>query len=143
MNVKAMLLGGSLLLAASATAAEAGPVDGVFRGKYLCPQGSTQGVTGITLSIVSNSANKLTAVFNFYAPPENPRVATGTFDLTGTYTPATRRVVLKPSRWMAHPYGYIMVGVDATLSTDGRTLTGKILSTLKCTTITTTRLQPS
>jgi hypothetical protein len=56
------------------------------------------------------------ATFNFYPVPSNPDVPSGSFGMTGTYSPTG--VVLTQDYWIHQPPGYIMVNLFGTLQGD-------------------------
>ena len=136
-----------------ASAAEAAPsIAGAWEGRYVCAQGPT----GANLTIktlpywpgfqvylhrllmgwLRNPETKVPEVqpehlqieaqFRFYALPENPRVPTGAFELTGTYNLALRILDLYPSKWLERPEGYDLVGVKGVLDEDGQSLKGAL-----------------
>ena len=69
---------------------------------------------------------QIEAQFRFFALPENPRVPTGAFELTGTYNLALRILDLYPSKWLERPEGYDLVGVQGVLDEDGQSLKGAL-----------------
>jgi hypothetical protein len=56
----------------------------------------------------------MNATFNFYAVPSNPRVPSGSFTMTGSYS--GKGVVLTPDHWISEPPGYEMVGLSGRLA---------------------------
>jgi hypothetical protein len=55
------------------------------------------------------ASNHLKATFNFYPLPSNPTVQSGSYTMTGSYSPG--RVALYGSRWIHHPPGYMLVNL--------------------------------
>jgi hypothetical protein len=106
---------------------------GTWTGSYVCSQGET----GLSLVIQAAPGGTLSAVFNFYAVPDNPGVPSGSFSLTGTYSAAG--VNLTPDQWISQPPGWEMVGLSAGLPTqDGTVLSGNV-TTPGCGTFTVSR----
>ena len=136
-----------------ASAAEPAPsIEGAWEGRYVCAQGPT----GASLTIkalpywpgfqvylhrllmgwlrnpetivpeVQPEHLQIEAQFRFYALPENRRVPTGAFELTGTYNLALRILDLYPSKWLERPEGYDLVGVKGVLDEDGQSLKGAL-----------------
>jgi len=133
------------LATASAAEETPPPIDGIWTGRYVCAQGPT----GATLTIktvppwpgmqvylhrllmgwLANPETRppqqelkrleIEAQFRFYALPENSRVPSGTFELTGTYDPKLGVLNLYPSQWIEHPEGYDWAGIKAVLEDDG------------------------
>jgi hypothetical protein len=83
-------------------------VVGTWKGSYL---GCSQGPTGLRLVIMRepHTSNRLKAIFNFYPLPGNPTAPSGSYTMTGFYSPG--RVTLHGSRWIHHPPGYILVNL--------------------------------
>ena len=132
-------------LATASAAEETQPIDGIWTGRYVCAQGPT----GATLTIktvppwpgmqvylhrllmgwLANPETRppqgelkrleIEAQFRFYALPENSRVPSGTYELTGTYDPKLGVLNLYPSQWISRPEGYDWAGIKAVLEDDG------------------------
>lgn len=83
----------------------ASPIAGAWSGEYVC----NQGLTAITLTISRSDPSDVRALFHFYAAPSNPGVPTGCFDMSGTYDPASGRLVLKGGNWLLRPPNYYVV----------------------------------
>lgn len=83
-------------------------VVGTWKGSY---HGCTQGLTGLRLVVMreGHTSNGLKATFNFYPLPSNPAVPSGSYTMTGSYSPG--RVTLLGSRWIHHPPGYVLVNL--------------------------------
>lgn len=95
---------------------------GTWVGSYTC----SQGLTGLQLIIAASANDQLTATFNFYPLPNNPSVPSGSFSMTGTFSPNS--VVLNQDQWINQPPGYVMVnlvGVPPSASTP--TFAGSVL----------------
>ncbi len=136
-----------------ASAAEPAPsIEGVWEGRYVCAQGPTG--ASVTIKTVPYWPGfqvylhrllmgwlrnpemevpeaqpdhlQLEAQFRFYALPENPRLPSGAFELTGTYDPALGILDLYPSKWVERPEGYDLVGVKGVLDDDGQSLKGAL-----------------
>lgn len=113
----------------SAPLAHAQDVTGDWTGRYIC----NQGVTALHL-VIQNAAKAgtITATFSFGPPPENPEVPKGTYVMRGTYDQKARRVVLKGERWVKQPFGYIMVGLDGSVTVEGDKIAGHIPDMAGC-----------
>jgi hypothetical protein len=107
---------------------EAVGLTGVWRGAYAC----AQGVTGLTLTIEA-SPYGLTALFDFYAVPENPQVPTGRFKMVGTYDATSRILVLHPREWIVQPPGYLTIGIRAHVDLEWGVMLGGVIETYACT----------
>jgi hypothetical protein len=81
---------------------------GLWRGTYVC----YQGVTGIYLTVRRASDDDVTAIFKFFAVPENPGVPDGEYDMTGWPGPQFNHLQLYYNKWIKAPPGYLMVGLD-------------------------------
>jgi hypothetical protein len=108
----------------AATASAAIPVviafaDGqTWNGTYTC----AQGLTGVALHITHVSGNDVEAVFDFTVPS----APNGKYKMSGVYAPGTRHLRLEPGAWIVQPTGYGPVPVDATVSADGKSYSGRI-----------------
>jgi hypothetical protein len=125
------ILVGIALLTAAGRAAAAEPADGIFDGHYRC----SAGVGGATLSIMSAKGGRLTAVLHFYSLPHKNNIPSGAYRLAGWYVTKTRAVLLNHRAWITHPPGYTALGIRAVLSSDGLTLSGKLVGSTGCSTI--------
>lgn len=86
------------------------PVTGLWEGTYSC----AQGVTGLTLTLVELDNGSINGVFNFYPVTQNPSASAGTFTVNATLN--DNRLVVRPGNWVQQPSGYVMVGLDGTVS---------------------------
>lgn len=102
-------------------------IEGVWKGSYVCGQGTT----GLTLEIEGADPSRLTARFRFYPVPENPSVPSGEFEMVGGYDPSTGKFELLPGEWINRPYGYTMVGLTGELDSTKGTLAGRVSSGCK------------
>ncbi len=82
-----------------------------FVGSWEGAYGCAQGVTGLTLTIDTEVDGQVSAIYKFYAVPENPGVPDGSFRMTGTYEDG--RLVLVGSEWIEQPPGYVMVDYES------------------------------
>jgi len=89
-----------------------------WSGSYICVQGPTD----VVLHITHVAGNVVEAVFDFTVP----NAPNGKYTMTGVYAPAARHLRLEPGAWIAHPTGYGPVPVDATVSADGRSYSGRM-----------------
>ena len=105
------------LLAAPAVATE------FWEGSYDCAQGRT----GLTLTVEeAGSPDSITALFNFYAVPENPGVPAGCYEMAGVLDQRTRLLDLRAGRWLLRPFNYVTVDMRGTFDADFTRLTGRI-----------------
>lgn len=88
-------------------------------GDYDC----TQGNTGFSFRIMDVRGRVVRAIFDFLHEPSG---AEGSYVMTGTYDPETRRVHFEPSRWIVQPDHYMMVPMSGEISTDETLFAGKI-----------------
>ena len=92
---------------------------GTWVGDYDC----TQGNTGFALRIMDVRGRVVRAIFDFMHAPSG---AEGSYIVTGSFDPETRRVHFDPSRWIVQPDHYLMVPMSGEISTDGSLFAGKI-----------------
>ncbi len=78
-------------------------------GHYLCAQGET----ALTLRVTLVSGNHIEAIFDFAHGPTGVR---GSYSTRGDFDPKTGRLRLDPNAWIFQPPGYIMVGLEGTVS---------------------------
>lgn len=95
----------------------------IWEGKYVC----SQGVTGLTLTTRPGAPGMIDAAFSFYALPENARVPTGSFAMTGELSKATNCVSLQPKQWIQQPAGYVMVALQGAFDAHDGVMRGKVL----------------
>jgi len=88
-------------------------------GDYDC----TQGNTGFAFRIMDVRGRVVRAIFDFLHEPSG---AQGSYVVTGTYDPETRRVHFEPSRWIVQPDHYMMVPMSGEISSDETLFAGKI-----------------
>jgi len=107
---------------AAATPALPAPIafaDGqTWTGSYDC----VQGPTGVALHITRVTGNVVEAVFDFKVPNE----PNGKYAMSGVYNPTSRHLRLEAGAWIVQPNGYATVPVDATVSADGTSYSGRI-----------------
>lgn len=96
---------------------------GTWQGAYGC----NQGVTGLTLTIEASVAGELSAIYEFYAVPENPGVPSGSYRMTGTYDAG--QILLQGEEWIDQPSNYLMVDYESNpdLGIDPNKLFGTVL----------------
>ncbi|SDR26476.1 hypothetical protein SAMN05444161_2473 [Rhizobiales bacterium GAS191] len=85
-----------------------GDWQGVWRGRYVCAQGTT----GLTLTVRPSGANDVIAVFSFYAIADNPHVPSGQFRMFGQLGSKAGHLTLVARSWTHRPPFYVMVGLD-------------------------------
>ncbi|MGC9269822.1 hypothetical protein [Acidiphilium sp.] len=98
------------------------PPIGLWQGQYTCAQGKT----ALALQITALSPTSVRAVFYFHALASNPGVPQGCFSMHGHFDAATRRLVLKPTRWLARPPFYVWAALSGTVGPNGTGLAGTI-----------------
>jgi hypothetical protein len=107
-------------------------VAGLWTGTYTC----NQGLTGVRLTITASGGNAVHAVAEFYAVAGNPGTATGSYEMSGSYT-ADSGLVLTPAYWISEPPGYVMVSLSAP-PPNGNSMQGTVEGP-NCTTFSLTR----
>lgn len=102
------------------------PAFSAWTGSYVCAQGTT----ALRLSLVVRGGGAAVATFEFGPHPDNPKLPSGEFQLTGTVRLLSRgqlQVKLAPDRWVTRPgEGWQMVGLTATSDPGQRLLSGRI-----------------
>ena len=81
---------------------------GVWTGTYTC----NQGLTGVRLTITASGRDALRAVALFYPVAGNPGTASGSYEMSGSYS-AGAGLILTPAYWISEPPGYVMVSISA------------------------------
>lgn len=76
----------------------------VWAGQYTCVQGKTN----LVLRINSVIGNRVNAVFDFNYLNRKK----GAFIVNGVYYTNQNRLILKPTKWLKRPSGYVAVGMD-------------------------------
>jgi hypothetical protein len=102
---------------------------GRWRGTYVCPQG----LTGVLLNIERSEAGDVSAVFSFFAVPQNARVPSGEWDMAGRAGPQTNHLRLSPTMWIRRPPGWVMVGFDGDYDENSDTYSGSVFGLRGCT----------
>ncbi|MBU2959198.1 hypothetical protein Q4511_14130 [Paracoccus sp. 1_MG-2023] len=89
---------------------------GVWKGEYLCGQGST----GLTVTINDIATlDGISGVFHFYGIERNANdVPDGKYEIAISYDDAENILVARPRAWIEKPSGYQMVGFTTRLSAD-------------------------
>jgi hypothetical protein len=110
---------------------------GSWRGVYTCAQGKT----GVDIDITPPSGGTIGGIIHFYAMRGNPGVPSGSFSVSGAAPqPGDRYLSLYPEAWIERPPGYVMVGVDLEVTTDGKAMGGRITGAPGCTSVILSRL---
>ncbi|HEX4092272.1 MAG TPA: serine/threonine-protein kinase [Trebonia sp.] len=107
-------------------------VAGWWTGTYTC----NQGLTGMRLTITPSAGGAVHALADFYPVASNPDTASGSYELTGSYSAASG-LILTPAYWISEPPGYEMVSLSAP-PPRGSTMAGTVEG-LNCTTFSVTR----
>ena len=110
----------------------AAAVAGVWTGTYTC----NQGLTGVRLTITPSGGGALHALVSFYPVVSNPGTASGSYEMSGSYS-ADSGLILTPAYWISEPPGYVMVSLSAPPPT-GATMQGTVEGP-NCTTFSVTR----
>lgn len=132
----AITVGAALTPVEAAPAAPAAPVldpaavpfdsNQVWRGSYVCSQGST----ALVLRITEVRGRRVEATFDFEYRPGRTR---GAFAMSGTYDPTTRRLSLDPGRWIQRPGpSWQTVGMSGRVDESGTTYSGRITRAEGC-----------
>ena len=98
-----------------------------WSGYYACSQGVASLILRINsvLEIKNTDVLNVEAIFDF---DYGDRRGVGKYYLYGQYNPKNRTLLLNPGDWIQRPSGYLTVGMDGKISSDGKHYTGKILS---------------
>lgn len=86
-------------------------------GNYRCAQGSTP----LRLIISSVNGTEVNAKFDFTS-----RGVNGIYELNGVYNNSSRKITFATGNWVKRASGFGMVGMDGTVSKDGKTFSGDI-----------------
>lgn len=97
---------------------------GVWRGTYVCYQGTT----GLFLSIKRSGDDDVAAIFTFFAVPENPGVPSGEFEMTGRPGPQSDHLELAPGMWIIRPPGYVTVELDGDYDEASGEFSGRVIA---------------
>lgn len=127
--IRSTLLTLAVLTMAPFAHAQTSPITGEWTGKYFC----SQGVTALHLTIQKGEGQKIAATFSFGPLPENPDVSQGSYQMRGTYDPASRRIKLDGAKWIKEPLGYVMVGLDGQMASSGQKISGHVPDLFSCT----------
>lgn len=119
----------AILAIAQRAHAQTPPITGEWTGKYIC----SQGVTALHLRIEKREGQKIAATFSFGPLPENPDVPEGSYQMRGTYDPASRRMKLDGATWLKAPLGYVMVGLEGQMTSSGQKISGHVPDLFSCT----------
>jgi hypothetical protein len=91
-----------------------------WMGTYVC----VQGLTNLALVVESVSGNSIDARFDFDWVSGSTQ---GSYELTGTYDPATREATFTPGPWVSQPdSSWSPVGMDGFVDLSGTTFSGNI-----------------
>jgi hypothetical protein len=110
---------------------------GEWEGRYSCAQGQT----GASLKITSVSKDAVKGVFTFFAPPHNPDIASGSYEVSGPYDPETGRMVLAPGKWIKHPKDYFSTTILGQLDPMNEYFRGIFQGSVGCTSIEAKRVE--
>lgn len=106
-----------------------GNLTGVWEGTYTCGQGSTN----FQLLITQGNTSDVNASFQFSANKNNSSVALGLFRMTGSYDNRTNKIVLKATKWVIQPAGYVTVDLFGKVSEGETRISGEAIDS-KCST---------
>jgi hypothetical protein len=90
----------------------------VYSGNYVCG-----GTGSLTLRITKVAGNSVTAINEF----KHHAGKQGSFNMSGTFTPATRHLSLQAGSWIKQPPGMVTVNLDGALTPDGHTIAGAVV----------------
>lgn len=129
------------LVASPATAGDANVIDGVYTGAYICAQGPTF----LELTVDSNQAGDVKAVFRFASGEwdggQNLTVPPGKFAMKGRFQYGGKMVLIG-DYWIQQPAGYGMVNLDGVIQQrdDGKLIYyGRVTGAPSCTEFSVTR----
>jgi hypothetical protein len=108
--------------------AYAGPMDGVWMGEYVCPQGKTT----VALTITESPVGGADVIFQFSGHPMNPGIPMGSFQMKAGMDPFSGALVFKPTKWLVKPAGYQMVGLKGKM-TGPNLISGTVTGAPGCT----------
>lgn len=100
---------------------EASGRSGIWSGRGDCGDASF----GITLSLVFNPDDTVTALQTFY-PLNGGRGDTGVFVMEGSFDQASGEVSLDPMTWIVQPRGVEAAGMTGTINVERRTFEGAL-----------------
>ncbi len=120
----------TILMASEAFCQSTADSTGEWAGGYTCVQGETS----LRLSIKTEPNGTLSALFRFGGAPANRSVPNGCFVMTGAFDPDTRKIILYPQRWLLHPPGFVMVGLEGKLDSQESHFSGRVAGGSECTT---------
>jgi hypothetical protein len=113
----------------SQSQAQAAAINGLWKGSYICAQGSTSLQLTIT---TAGSGDGVQATFNFYSTADNT-VPTGSFAMRGTFSGGV--LTLDGDHWIVQPPNYLMVGLTANVQgSKPASITGQVTNGVGCTT---------
>ena len=127
--LRASFLAAAIFSIAGPASSDEGTVIGEWSGRYTC----AQGITGVRVVVAEATPVSASALFHFFAVPENPRVPEGCFTLEGTYDSAAGRLELRGGDWLLRPSGYVTVDFLGQLDPAGRRFSGQVVGP-SCTT---------
>ena len=129
--MKMILAAWTLMVPPTKALAQAVPsIAGAWDGTYACAQGQT----ALHLVINAAASGAITAVFSFSAPPPRITMASGSFQMQGSFDSDSGRVVLRPGNWLVRPPGFITVGLDGSLACPSNRLRGRVIGGVMCST---------
>jgi hypothetical protein len=99
-------------------------IAGRWEGRYQCQGGEA----GFSLNI-TNSENRTGAIFEFFPLAGRPSFPRGSFSMLGDYSRTDRSLRLQSAGWIKRPLGVQRHDLEGRLSPDGRTISGRILTT--------------
>jgi nucleoid-associated protein YgaU len=89
-------------------------------GSYQCG-GKT---STLSLRIKKSTGNTVSAIFDF----KTHDGTAGSYNMSGTFIPATHRLALNAESWIHQPNGFVTVNLDGTVSPDNRAFAGRALA---------------
>ncbi len=121
--LRTLFLAAAALSVASPASSSDGTVIGEWSGRYTC----AQGITGVRVVVAEATPVGATALFHFFAVPENPNVPEGCFTLEGTYDSAAGRLDLHGADWLMRPSGYVTVDFLGQVDPAGARFSGRVV----------------
>ena len=78
--------------------------------------------TQLKLKITSVSVTQIVAIFDFYYEPKK---ISGKYYVNGRYYPDTGILIFEPGKWIKKPKNYKAIGLEGTVSSDGKHYIGR------------------
>ena len=97
---------------------------GRWEGTYSCQRDTI----GMALDLSAPAGGRVTARFEFFPTGSAPSFQPGSFEATGSFDPASRRLRLDAGAWIDRSWGFQKHDLMGEVRADGRTMEGRILT---------------